>query len=36
MDLKNRIPQLFLGIASLGFINCFARSDFNLPLFLFI
>ena len=36
MDLKDRLPQLFLGIAGIGFLCCFARSDFNLPLFLFI
>ena len=36
MDFKSRIPQIFLSLAGLGFICCLSRSDYNLPLFLFI
>lgn len=35
-QIEGIIGKLFIGAAVLGGISCFARPDYNLPLFVFV
>ena len=35
-DIEGIIGKLFIGAAVLGGLSCFARPDYNLPLFIFV